>query len=139
MSQPPPPGDEDRRVRAVELAISNVLRGGILASLVLLATGVVLSFVHHPEYLASASSFDQLLRSGTLAAPSLPGMLVGLAHLDGGSVISLGLLVLILTPVMRVAVSIVGFAFQRNRTFVLITTVVLAVLITSFLLGKAGA
>jgi uncharacterized membrane protein len=43
---------------------------------------------------------------------------------------------LIVTPIMRVAVSIIGFALQRDRAFVLITSAVLAILIVSFALGK---
>ena len=35
-------------------------------------------------------------------------------------------------------VSLVGFARERDRTYVLITAAVLALLILSFALGKAG-
>jgi uncharacterized membrane protein len=47
----------------------------------------------------------------------------------------LGLLLLIATPVLRVAVSVIGFALDRDRLFVLITLAVLAVLIGSFAIG----
>ena len=50
-----------------------------------------------------------------------------------------GLLLLILTPVVRVAVSILAFRAQRDRTYVLITSAVLVLLLLSFVLGRAGA
>jgi uncharacterized membrane protein len=38
---------------------------------------------------------------------------------------------------MRVAISIFGFLYEKDRLYVLITTTVLALLLISFLLGKA--
>jgi len=47
----------------------------------------------------------------------------------------LGVLLLIATPVLRVAVSVIGFAIGHDRRFVVITLAVLAVLIGSFAVG----
>ena len=47
------------------------------------------------------------------------------------AVIQLGLLLLILTPVARVAFSLVGFALERDGTYVTLTFIVLAILIYS--------
>jgi uncharacterized membrane protein len=58
-----------------------------------------------------------------------------LAAFDGHAIITLGLIVLIATPVLRVAVSIVAFAIERDWTFVVITTLVLALLGVSFAVG----
>ena len=54
------------------------------------------------------------------------------------AVIVAGLVLLIATPVIRVAVSLVAFTRERDRTFVAITATVLFLLLLSFLLGKAG-
>jgi uncharacterized membrane protein len=62
----------------------------------------------------------------------------GLAHLDGQTVIVAGLLLLICTPVARVAVSMVAFARQRDRLYFAITAAVLVLLLLSFALGKVG-
>ena len=59
-------------------------------------------------------------------------------HANGQAVIVLGLILLIATPVVRVAVSTAAFAQQRDRAYVAITLVVLALLGVSFVLGKAG-
>ena len=50
----------------------------------------------------------------------------------------LGLLLLIATPVARVAFSIVAFALEGDRLYVAITAVVLALLVLSFAVGAAG-
>ncbi len=47
------------------------------------------------------------------------------------SVIQLGLLLLIATPIARVAFSVVAFAVQRDRVYVGLSAVVLAVLLWS--------
>jgi uncharacterized membrane protein YfcA/uncharacterized membrane protein len=64
----------------------------------------------------------------------------GLLIVRPQAIIVLGLLVLIATPVVRVAVSIVAFALERDRTYVVITSLVLAILLFSifFLSGSAG-
>jgi uncharacterized membrane protein len=51
-------------------------------------------------------------------------------------VVTLGLLLLVATPVLRVAVSMVAFALQHDRTYTVISALVLLVLLMAFLLGK---
>ncbi len=51
------------------------------------------------------------------------------------AVITLGLLLLIATPVVRVAASIVAFALEGDRRYVVITSVVLLILLFSLFLG----
>jgi uncharacterized membrane protein len=52
---------------------------------------------------------------------------------DWRAVIQLGLLLLILTPIARVAFSLAGFALERDRTYVVLTALVLAILLYSFI------
>jgi uncharacterized membrane protein len=48
------------------------------------------------------------------------------------------MLLLIATPVARVAFSLFGFAAERDRTYVIVTTIVLAVLLYSLIGGAAS-
>jgi uncharacterized membrane protein len=122
--------DRDALLRRAELIISGVLRGGVLLSAGLIALGVILYYVH---YFADG---------GHAGAPEIPRTLGavarGLRALDPVSVIALGLLVLLATPVVRVAVSIVAFALERDRTYVIITSLVLLILLISFFSGRGG-
>ena len=56
----------------------------------------------------------------------------------GRGVIQLGLLLLIATPIARVAFSVVGFALERDRMYVVFTLIVLAILLYSLLGSGAG-
>jgi uncharacterized membrane protein len=130
-------GPDPTKVRAVELLISRLLRAGVVTSLAFVFAGTVLSFVHHPEYLTSPPALRRLTTPG--AAPhTLLEVADGLAQLRGQAVILVGLLILVATPVLRVAVSIIGFIYERDWTFVAITSIVLGMLILSFVLGKAA-
>ncbi|HVB26165.1 MAG TPA: TSUP family transporter [Ktedonobacteraceae bacterium] len=61
----------------------------------------------------------------------------GLLTLQPQAVITLGLLLLIATPVMRVAVSTAVFLVEKDRKFVIITLLVLAILLFSlFVVGS---
>ncbi len=50
--------------------------------------------------------------------------------------IQLGILLLIATPVVRVVFCVVGFARQRDRLYVAVRTLVLAILIYSLMSGN---
>ena len=62
----------------------------------------------------------------------------GLLMLRPQAVIASGLLLLIATPVVTVITSAVAFAVERDRRFVVITLIVLAIMILSLLIGKSG-
>jgi uncharacterized membrane protein len=129
--------DEDK-VRKVELAISALLRIGVLTSLVVVLVGTVVTFVHHPHYLTSHHDLGPLTKPGAVFPHSMGALIQGLEHGQGRAIVMAGLLLLIATPVLRVAVSVLAFVYQRDRTFVVITSVVLALLLTSFMLGRGG-
>ncbi|HTC80047.1 MAG TPA: DUF1634 domain-containing protein [Acidimicrobiia bacterium] len=129
---------QDQRVRKVELAISALLRVGVLTSLLVVLIGTVVTFAHHPHYLSSRHDLVHLTRPGAEFPHSVPTVVRGLQHSQGRAIVMAGILLLIATPVLRVAVSVLAFVYQRDRTFVVITSVVLALLLTSFLLGRGG-
>ncbi len=122
----------------MELLISAVLRGGVLIGLVLILLGTLMTFLHHPEYLSSAQELDRLTRPGASLPHTLRDVESGLLELRGQAIVALGLLILMATPAVRVAVSVVAFAAERDRTYVAITLTVLALLALSFFLGGAG-
>jgi uncharacterized membrane protein len=129
---------QDERVRKVELAISSLLRIGVLTSLLIVLAGTAVTFVHHPHYLSSRRDLVRLTKPGAEFPHSVPSVITGLEHSQGRAIVMAGLLLLIATPVLRVAVSVLAFIYQRDRTFVAITTVVLTLLVTSFVLGRGG-
>jgi len=67
---------------------------------------------------------------------SVTGIVKEALSIRGRGLIQLGLLLLIATPVARVAFSVFAFARQGDRTFVVVTLIVLAVLLYSLFGGR---
>ncbi len=125
------------RVIQVELLISNLLRAGVVLSLVFVIVGTLISFVHHPDYLSSSRALASLTGLNSTFPHTLPQVGQMALNFSGPALVVLGLLLLIATPVMRVGISIAAFLFERDRAFTLITFTVLCLLLLSFVLGKA--
>lgn len=62
----------------------------------------------------------------------------GLMTLDPTILMMIATVLLILTPVVRVIVSIIAFAIDHDRKYVLVTSTVLAVMILTFVLSRFG-
>lgn len=128
----------DRKVRQTELAISVLLRVGVVVSILIIITGTVITFINHPDYLTSSAAFDTVTGTGATFPTSPAAIAHGLLDLQGRAIVMIGLYLLILTPVMRVGVSIIAFAHERDRAFVVITAFVFLMLVGSLALGKGG-
>lgn len=115
---------------AMTSVIGGILQGGVLVSAVVIIIGIIL-IPFRPGGLSPQriATFPHTL--GEIGA--------GLLSLHPQAIITLGLLLLIATPVLRVAVSVIAFELEHDRKYVIITLIVLAILITSFVLGKGGA
>ncbi len=113
-----------------QVAISRVLRMGVSVSAVLIATGFIGSFL---------VGWEGSLRGvgpGIVAPASFTQLGTGLLELRPIAITQLGLLVLIATPVVRVAVSVIGFARERDVLYVAITLAVLAILLASLMVVR---
>jgi uncharacterized membrane protein len=109
----------------------------VIVSFCLILSGTIVSFARHHDYVSSADALRRLTQPG--AAPNnLQHLADGLRHGRGQALVLAGLLVLLATPVLRVAISIVAFARERDGVYVVLTSTVLALLALSFLFGKAG-
>lgn len=114
--------------RAMELWISYVLRAGVLASGTIITIGVALFFVNGPGP-GEPHSRDEITAGGGHAiSTSIGQILRDVSHENALGVIQLGLLVLILTPVLRVAMTLALFLQQQDWIFTAITLTVLIVL-----------
>ncbi|HET9999979.1 MAG TPA: TSUP family transporter [Ktedonobacteraceae bacterium] len=122
------PVKKPRKKPSDNTIIGWVLQGGVIFSAAVITLGLLL-LPTQPGGL----SVQRLLNFPETLAQVGQGLLI----LRPQAVIALGLLLLIATPVMRVAVSIITFAFERDRQYVVITIVVLAILLFSmFFLGS---
>ena len=111
-----------------------VLRSGVVLSGATIAFGAALFIAKHSlddtsAYLAYNPS---LVPHGNFPV-SLASIASGLLSLDPLSIVALGFLVLLATPVARVALSLFLFAAERDKMFVYLTATVLAILLFSML------
>lgn len=129
------------RVGATEQLVSSVLRYGGLASLLVVASGIVLLLAEGRTGYTETFDLAKLLAYDGSAAVAWPraigGVISGALAGQPYALILLGLLLLIATPVVRVVISIFAFLLERDHTYVAITLFVLAVLLLSFFLGAA--
>jgi uncharacterized membrane protein len=116
----------------LELITAMLLRIGVLlAAGVVLAGAAVYLWRHgleRPDYAVFHGVREDLKHPGTIVQGALGW--------HGRSLIQLGLLLLIATPVARVGFSVFAFERQHDWTYVGITFFVLAVLIYSLLGGS---
>jgi uncharacterized membrane protein len=124
--------------RWVEPAVSHLLRGGVIASIAVVVAGLVLTFVHHPDYVSSRPALGRLTAAEQPFPHTVSAVAEGVKEGHGQAVVMLGLLLLIATPVARVALSVGIFAVQGDRLYLAITTAVLLLLAASFVVGAAG-
>ena len=120
--------------------IGNVLRYGVTISSFLIVLGVILILVgdkssNFPAVLSQLIKVDY-------GRPTLnfTTLLTGITSMNPVFVIQLGLLILLATPIVRVAASILLFAAEKDMIYVALTIFVLAVLLFSvFVVGPMEA
>ncbi len=115
--------------RRVELVIAQLLRAGVLISAFVVIAGAILYLGPHPwsrvDYRVFHSEPPELRTVDGVLHDAVAG------HAKG--IIQLGLLLLIATPIARVAFSVFAFAMEGDRMYVVFTLIVLAILLYSLL------
>jgi uncharacterized membrane protein len=118
----------------LENLVGNLLRTGVSISAFVVAIGGIIYLARHGREAASYRVFE--------GEPSdlrnLSGIVGDASRFRGRGIIQFGLLLLIATPVFRVALSIWGFAAEKDRMYMIFTGIVLIVLLYS-LLGSGSA
>jgi uncharacterized membrane protein len=111
----------DRRIAQV---IGTLLQVGVLLSAAVVLAGGIWLLVDS----GSASPHYEHFSPADPALRTPGGIIASLGHASPESLIQFGLLLLIATPVARVVLSLAAFALQRDRIYVVVTIIVLAVL-----------
>jgi uncharacterized membrane protein len=111
----------------MEQILGNLLRAGVVLAAAVVFVGGVVYLVRHggerPDYHTFHPQPDNL--------HSIAGIWHEALALHGRGIIQLGLLLLVLTPISRVAFAAVGFLLEGDKVYVVITVIVLSVLLFS--------
>lgn len=115
--------------RRIETMVAQLLRGGLLLAAVVVLAGAAVYLYRHgtemPSYTVFRGEPATLEEIGGIAGQALGGR--------SGGLMQLGLVLLLATPVARVALSALAFALQHDWLYVGVTLGVLAVLLYSIL------
>ena len=115
--------------RRLENIIGRLLQAGVLLSAVTVLSGGILFLAgHHADRI-----HDRVFVPGGPDTRTIAGIVQSAAHGESVSIIQLGLLLLVLTPVARVTVAIVGFLLERDRFYAMVSLIVLAILAFSLM------
>jgi uncharacterized membrane protein len=121
-----------KRDEQLELPMSRLLQGGVVvSSLIMIIGGAIYLMRHtseHPDY--------KMFHGVEPAFRSIGGILQRVREGSGRGLIQLGVLCMIATPVMRVAFAIYAFARERDKLYVGISTIVLALLLYGLVKGS---
>jgi uncharacterized membrane protein len=128
MSEP----QADSTDRRLDEALGRLLRDGVILAATVVLIGGAACLIGHAGDPEGHRTFDpqpdELCHPVSVVRAALRG--------EAKGVIQLGLLLLIATPVARVLFTVFAFAKQRDRTYVVITLVVLALLLYSLFWGR---
>jgi uncharacterized membrane protein len=123
----------DKAEQRMDEIIGRLLQAGVILAAVFVIAGGTVYLARHPEPVMNYGVFQgepEELRT-------VSGIFHEALELRGRGLIQLGLLMLIATPIARVAFSVVAFSYQRDWTYVVVTVLVLGLLVYS-LLGRHG-
>ncbi|WP_353989179.1 DUF1634 domain-containing protein [Pediococcus argentinicus] len=118
---------ENEEMEKVELLIGRILQIGVIVSAIIIVLGIALWLIQ------GGSGYSNGIfphRFWTVTS----GVLVFKPY----AVVMLGIFCLILTPVLRVVVSIYAFAKEHDQLYVWITTIVLVILLIGMYIGYLG-
>jgi len=120
---------KSKREQQLELLLSNLLKFGVFLASAVVLVGGILYLIRH-----GAEPADYRVFHGVPSEFRSPEGVIN-AVLSGRrrGIIQLGLLILIATPIVRVAVSFLTFLRQRDFVYVVVTFLVLSGLIYSLI------
>ena len=124
-----PPIEAHRLPDEAYVRMTLVLRLGLGLAIAVLLGGIVAYVLAHP----GQSSENVLAHNPILNYLSVPGLGTGLAAGSNGAVLTLGLIVLVATPIVRVVSGLYYFRKVGERAMTAITLTVLVLLMLGLL------
>ncbi|HWJ28205.1 MAG TPA: DUF1634 domain-containing protein [Flavisolibacter sp.] len=116
----------------IQQLIGQLLRLGVVtASSIVFAGGLIYLYRHGQESVPHYQNFAGEDGGYT----TITQIIKGIGLFKGKGIIQFGVLVLIATPILRIFFSLIGFAIEKDKLYVIITSVVFTVIMFSLLGG----
>lgn len=119
----------------IQQLIGNTLRWGVSIACIVAFIGGILYLVQHGSEPMKDYSHFSYADEHSADFTTLSGIIRGLLNFTAVGWIQTGVLVLLLTPIMRVLLSLIDFLQEHDWLYALITALVLAVIISNSLEG----
>lgn len=127
-------GKSSLKDKDMQMIIGWILRGGVAVSMILVFIGGIFFVYRHGYSMPDYKTFKGI----PFFVQNIGGILNGVIMLKGQAIIQLGIILLIATPVIRVAFSAVGFLMEKDYLYTVITLIVLLIILASMISGNAG-
>lgn len=114
----------DLAMEKMDIIVGNLLRAGVVLSGAIVFLGAIVYLARHGMEMPSYHAF----RGEPYDLRTVRGIVADAFTVRGRGIIQLGLLLLIATPVARVAYLVYAFARQRDRLYSLVALMVLLLL-----------
>ena len=128
-----PKQEEDRILREWTPIL---LRSILIAAMILLVSGLILSYTFAPDYYVDR--YHEVQQGHLMGREKFALLFDRIRAGNPHAVLTLGLFVLTLVPLARVAFCFILFIRERDYTYVALTAYVLAGLIVGVLVGSVG-
>lgn len=125
--------DEDRILRVWTPLL---LRTILIAAVIVLVIGLVLAYTYAPDYYVQR--YHAVQQNHLLGKEKFAGLVARCLTGQPHAVLTIGLFVLTLVPLARVAFCFLFFIKERDWTYVMLTAYVLIGLIVGVVVGRVG-
>lgn len=115
-----------------QLIIGNLLRYGVWISLSVAFLGGIIYLLNHGNELENYSTFYE---NDTNIFKVIINIYNGVIQGQGESIILLGIILLFITPILRLLISLIVFYFEKDYLYVFITMIVILIIGTSIFFG----
>lgn len=114
--------------RDVEKIVGQLLRFGVITASLVVLLGGILFLVQNgagirPDYHIFKGEQDSYI--------TFEGIFLGLFTFKPMAIIQFGVLLLIITPIMRIVFSLFAFMLEKDKLYVIITLIVLGIILAS--------
>jgi uncharacterized membrane protein len=118
----------------MQAIIGWILRIGVILSMGVVFIGGVLFVYRHGHSAPDYGTFKGV----PYFISNIEGVVSGVFNFKAQAIIQAGIVLLIATPIIRVAFSAIGFIIEKDYLYTFITLLVLLIIIISMLSGRIG-
>jgi uncharacterized membrane protein len=122
------------RDKDMQAIIGWILRIGVILSMAVVFIGGILFIYNHGHSIPDYSVFKGVPNF----IDNTGGIVNGVINFKGQAIIMLGIMLLIATPILRVAFAAIGFLIEKDYLYTTISLIVLLIITASMISGQIG-